>query len=590
LIGTRQNEADALRARLAQSEQRVIHAQQELSDLRLDYRRQVDQLAAERDELDRARAKAHDDAAGALLAAKEHQLELQALRVQTLEAEMGKLRAAQPDERAMAGKTKQLESQNEALRGALADLEARHKQQAAELQAAKDEFIALRGKSQTEKAALFTKMSDELAARTTELTSKQRRIDSLEADSAQLKDELVRLRAEQAGAHDALASAEERSRAALQIAQQKLADQRDMLDQLRTDAAKERATLIAERNSLQQQLTEDKKANDASLAAMQMGIKAQEDVIKAKQAQIDAFEKKIAAQASSVAQASTAAQASTVAANVMRTPDSAPQPAKAASMAPPADSVAYYALVIGNSNYRRMNGLATPVNDAKSVASLLEQRYGFKVKALLDATSDSIVAALDQYSIDLKEDSRLLIYYAGHGGTRDGPPERAFWLGVNADPSTQEGWISAEVVTNKIKQIQAKHILLVSDSCFSASITHPTTTTIRRDLREQRFKIQWDRRARMVLTSGQNTPVVDNSGDHTHSLFAKYFLSVLLENDNLMSGEQLAYELGVRMQREADSMGLQQAPTYSSLLDAGHAYGDFFFLPPAPARVAALVD
>jgi uncharacterized caspase-like protein len=237
-----------------------------------------------------------------------------------------------------------------------------------------------------------------------------------------------------------------------------------------------------------------------------------------------------------------------------------------------------------------MNSLATPVNDAKGVASLLEQRYGFKVKTLLDATSDSIVAALDQYSIDLKEDNRLLIYYAGHGGTRDGPPERAFWLGVNADPRTQEGWISAEVVTNKIKQIQAKHILLVSDSCFSASITHPTTTTIRRDLREQRFKLQWDRRARMVLTSGQNTPVVDNSGDHTHSLFAKYFLSVLLENDNLMSGEQLAYELGVRMQKEADSMGLQQAPTYSSLLDAGHAYGDFFFLPPAPVRVAALVD
>jgi hypothetical protein len=102
---------------------------------------------------------------------------------------------------------------------------------------------------------------------------------------------------------------------------------------------------------------------------------------------------------------------------------------------------------------------------------------------------------------------------------------------------------------------------------------------VRRDLSEKRFQVQWNRRARMVLTSGQNTPVVDSSGDRNHSLFAKYFISVLRQNSSVMSGEMLSYELASRMQPEAARMGLKQTPTYTSLQDAHHDYGDFFFLP-----------
>jgi hypothetical protein len=247
--------------------------------------------------------------------------------------------------------------------------------------------------------------------------------------------------------------------------------------------------------------------------------------------------------------------------------------------------------VIGNSNYRYMSPLSTPANDAQDVAQLLEQQYGFKVKQLLDATSDQIMVALDDYRIELKEADRLLVYYAGHGGTRIGPPERAFWLGVEADERTQAGWISAQDVSDKIKQISARHIMLVSDSCFSASITHPTTTTIRRDLNEQHFQIQWRKRARMVLTSGQIEPVVDSFRGRNHSLFADSFLAVLRQNDHIMSGEVLSYELSARMQPEAMRLGLKQTPTYTSLQDSNHEFGDFFFLPSAtPARVASLTE
>jgi uncharacterized caspase-like protein len=163
-----------------------------------------------------------------------------------------------------------------------------------------------------------------------------------------------------------------------------------------------------------------------------------------------------------------------------------------------------------------MEPLDTPANDAKEIAELLKERYNFKVKLLLDATREQIMTALHEETLQLTDQDSLLIYYAGHGDVA-GQSGRAFWLGVEADKDTRAGWLEADHIRAKIKEMSAKHVLLVADSCFSGAITHPTTTTIGRGLNETRLRVQWNRRARMVLTSGENTPVADSSGDGAHS-------------------------------------------------------------------------
>jgi uncharacterized caspase-like protein len=212
------------------------------------------------------------------------------------------------------------------------------------------------------------------------------------------------------------------------------------------------------------------------------------------------------------------------------------------------------------------------------------------VKLLIDATRDQIMTALHEQKLNLGPQDNLLIYYAGHGAV-DGSPERAFWLGVDANPDTRAGWLEADHIRAKIKEMSAKHVLLVADSCFSGAITHPKTTTIGRQLNETRLRVQWNRRARMVLTSGEITPVADSATDKNHSMFARYFIQVLRQNVNVMSGEMLSYALSERMQREPVKVGKngqEQRPTYSALQDANHDVGDFFFVPVAePARVAA---
>jgi uncharacterized caspase-like protein len=213
------------------------------------------------------------------------------------------------------------------------------------------------------------------------------------------------------------------------------------------------------------------------------------------------------------------------------------------------------------------------------------------VQLLLDATREQIMVALHDAKRTLTPQDNLLIYYAGHGDV-DTASGRAFWLGVEADRDTRAGWLEADHIRAKIKEMSAKHVLLVADSCFSGAITHPKTTTIGRGLNETRLRVQWNRRARMVLTSGEVTPVADSSGDGNHSVFARYFIQVLRQNDNVMSGEMLSHELSGRMLAQPVQVGKngqRQRPTYSTLQDANHDIGDFFFVPVAESvQVASL--
>jgi hypothetical protein len=235
--------------------------------------------------------------------------------------------------------------------------------------------------------------------------------------------------------------------------------------------------------------------------------------------------------------------------------------------------------------------LNTPTNDAQAIAEVLRSRYEFDVKVLKDATTGQILAAINEYQQTLTDADRLLIYYAGHGGVRDAPPpQQAFWQGVDADPEKTNSWVSAQDVSAAIWLIHARHILLVSDSCFSSLITHPASMIVAPAKDVRSTAIQWSRGARMVLTSGQEEPVVDStSADSAHSLFANLFITVLRQNDILLSGEQLAYEISSRMAETSARMGLKQTPTYSNLQDPQHNFGDFFFVPIASAaRVASI--
>jgi hypothetical protein len=117
--------------------------------------------------------------------------------------------------------------------------------------------------------------------------------------------------------------------------------------------------------------------------------------------------------------------------------------------------------------------LKTAVSDAREIARILRGQYGFEEPKLLlnaDATREKIMRALNELRVTMPDNGNLLIYYAGHGQfDREG--KKFYWLPIDADPNDDTNWTMADEITARLRTIPAKHILIVSDSCYSGGIT-----------------------------------------------------------------------------------------------------------------------
>jgi len=228
----------------------------------------------------------------------------------------------------------------------------------------------------------------------------------------------------------------------------------------------------------------------------------------------------------------------------------------------------YHALVIGNNNYRYMGNLRTAVNDARRVASVLKDDYGFKVKLLRNATRDDVIKSLSQLRREVRPEDNLLVYYAGHGYLDEAANE-GYWLPSDAEREEPSNWIANNMVVSQIRAMDAKHVMVVADSCFSGTIT--------RGLKIEQRTPDWlqkivKKKARTALTSGGLEPVMD-SGDGNHSAFASAFIALLEENDGVLDASQLFSQL-----RPKVMVNSPQTPEYGTIHQAGHDGGDFLFV------------
>jgi len=234
----------------------------------------------------------------------------------------------------------------------------------------------------------------------------------------------------------------------------------------------------------------------------------------------------------------------------------------------------YHALIIGNNKYKYFPPLKTAIQDAKDVADILEKEYSFKTKVLTDATRTEIVNALNQYRRILKEYDNFLIYYAGHG-TFDKSAEKAFWLPVNAEPSNDTEWVIVDTITTNIRRISSEHILIVSDSCYSGTLTRTGEINLKPGAERERYlRKMMQKKSRTLIASGGNEPVKDEGGKG-HSIFAQAFLDGLKEMEQ---GEFLAEELFYQHIKEPVAGKASQVPEYHIIRDSGHDGGDFIFM------------
>lgn len=264
----------------------------------------------------------------------------------------------------------------------------------------------------------------------------------------------------------------------------------------------------------------------------------------------------------------------------------APMPASAPSGALPAGVKLgrYHAIVIGNDAYGAASGYAplqSAVNDATAVAQLLRSKYNYKTKLLLNATRFDILSALNEMREGLTAEDNLLLYYAGHGEiAADGA--QGYWIPVDAQAGATGTWISNGAVSEILDTMQARHVLVVADSCYSGAMTRSAVATFDSGVMPADKWSQWVRtmaegRSRTALTSGGVQPVPD-VGSGKHSYFARAFLNVLEDNNRLLEAQRLFREVSGSLALAAVNAPVSQIPEYSPIRFAGHEAGDFFFL------------
>ena len=57
--------------------------------------------------------------------------------------------------------------------------------------------------------------------------------------------------------------------------------------------------------------------------------------------------------------------------------------------------------------------------------------------------------------------------------------DQGYWLPVDADSEDPTNWVSNNDITTMLKAIQARHIMVVADSCYSGSLTRDANVEIR---------------------------------------------------------------------------------------------------------------
>ena len=137
----------------------------------------------------------------------------------------------------------------------------------------------------------------------------------------------------------------------------------------------------------------------------------------------------------------------------------------------------YYALVIGNNKYSKLTNLKTAAHDARVVAGILENKYGFNTTTLINADRYTMLSELNKLRETLTEDDNLIIYYAGHGEL-DKVNLRGYWLPVDSEADSSTNWISNIAITDILNVMNARHILVVADSCYSGSMTRSSVARL----------------------------------------------------------------------------------------------------------------
>ena len=244
-----------------------------------------------------------------------------------------------------------------------------------------------------------------------------------------------------------------------------------------------------------------------------------------------------------------------------------------------------WALIIGIDNYESVRKLNYAVKDAESMQDILLNTFEFSsdnITILTDeqATKQNILKSLSNITINANENDRVVIFFAGHGETKDLPEggEMGYLLPVDGD---SENLYLSSIDMDELEKIslmsKAKHILYLVDACYGGIAAvgsrglEPETTP------KYIEKITKDKSRQIITAGGKNEKVIEKP-EWGHSAFTLNLIRGLKEGraDINSDGVITANELGIFLEEKVtiDSNN-QQTPQYGRMTSQE---GEFVFI------------
>ena len=233
----------------------------------------------------------------------------------------------------------------------------------------------------------------------------------------------------------------------------------------------------------------------------------------------------------------------------------------------------FYLLAIAIDDYVHWPKLRSPVVDAEALVKVLVDQYGLAPQHVTKlynarATEKEIIGALRTAVTALRPEDALVIYYSGHGYIDDVTDVGA-WIPVDAAIDDPSVWIDHSKIKTYMKKMRAKHVLLISDSCFAGDFFSGQKGAPR--ITDAYICRAFRKTSREAITSG-GLEAVQDTGFGEHSVFAHFLVKALRENT---SPYLLPSEIHHRMKGGVAANAPQQ-PIWGPINETGNEPGGSF--------------
>ncbi len=255
-----------------------------------------------------------------------------------------------------------------------------------------------------------------------------------------------------------------------------------------------------------------------------------------------------------------------------------------------------HALIIGIDEYQdpAFPDLSHAGADATGIAKLLVEHLKFdenRVRLILndDATKEGIERELEDWASDpdtIGENDLLVVFFAGHGETRDlgRRGKRGYIVPIDGRKRDGKAVWSSLVAMPDLEEVSesvpAKHVLFILDCCFGGLAVTRAPPPVAAGL---------GNRARQAMTAGNAEQAVLDGGGGGHSVFTAAVLDALrgqadLDGDKVVTFGELYNHVGRTVETRTQQ---RQTPLQATFPD--HEGGCVALFPPGVKPIATTV-